>query len=234
MAKDTPFSAVTRTMIDNRVQTSATDAAKPEVVYHDILSHLSIKMRLTLFTVTSDNPKKWHMKAIRHSGLTSRILNINRIFADCYVEDFKDQKYMDDAVIPRLRQVMGSQQPSMELVKTRLFGVNLGYDRILIPQKNAGRPEWVISSSYAQFLLSPPQRHERLDVADEAIVQLLIEGATAKEIAGTLGVSSRTVEHRIERLKVRYGARNTVHLVAMLVTSHAEKMAEPKLRSSIS
>ncbi|KVK53736.1 hypothetical protein L901_03215 [Agrobacterium sp. D14] len=147
MAKETPFSAVTRTMIDNWLQTSPGDAAKPATVYNEVLGHLSIKMRLTLFTVTSDNPKKWHMKAIRHSGFTSRILNINKIFADCYVEDFKDQKYMEDAVIPRLRQVMESQQPSMELVKTRLFGVNLGYDRILIPQKNTGRPQWVISSS---------------------------------------------------------------------------------------
>ncbi len=226
MAKETPFSAVARTMIDNWLQTSSENAAKPESVYNDILGHLSIKMRLTLFTVTSDNPKKWHMKAIRHSGFTSRILNINKIFADCYVEDFKDQKYMDDAVIPRLRQVMESQQPSMELVKTRLFGVNLGYDRILIPQKNTGRPQWIISSSYAQFLLSPPQRREKLDVADEAIAQLLIEGGTAKEIAQTLDVSPRTVEHRVERLKAKYGARNTVHLVAMLVTLQAEKMAE--------
>ncbi|MDR6586866.1 LuxR C-terminal-related transcriptional regulator [Agrobacterium tumefaciens] len=111
-----------------------------------------------------------------------------------------------------------------KLVKTRLFGVNLGYDRILIPQKNIGRPQWVISTPYAQFLLSPPQQHEKLDVADEAIVQLLIEGATSKEIAETLTVFPRTVEHRIERLKIRCGARNTVHLIAILVTAQAEKM----------
>lgn len=226
MAKETPFAAITRNMLDNWLQTSPENAAKPETVYNGILGHLSIKMRLTLFTVTGDNPKKWHMKAIRHSGFTSRILNINKIFADCYVESFKDQKYMDEAVVPRLRQVLETQQPSMELVKTRLFGVNLGYDRVLIPQKAIGRPQWIISSSYAQFLLSPPQRRERLDVADEAIAQLLIEGGTAKEIAQTLDVSPRTVEHRVERLKTKYGARNTVHLVAMLVTLQAEKMAE--------
>lgn len=225
MAKDTPFSVVTRIMIDNWLQTSPDQAVSPEVIYNDILGSLSIKMRLTLFTVNGDNPKKWHMKAIRHSGFASRIININKIFADCYIEDFKDQKYMEEAVIPRLLHVTNSQQPSMELVKTRLLGINLGYDRVLIPQKNTARPEWIISSSYAQFLLSRPERREKLDVADEAIVQLLIEGTTAKEIAVMLGVSARTVEHRIERLKTRFGARNTVHLVAMLVTTQAEKMA---------
>ena len=196
MAKETSFSAVTRKMLDNWLQTDPEQPTSPDTVYRDILDMLSIKMRLTVFTVDGDDPKRWFMKAIRHSGFTSRILNINKIY---------------------------SQQPSMELVKTRLFGVNLGYDRILLPQRNARRPEWIISSSYAQFLLSPPQRHEKLDVGDEAIVQLLIEGATAKEIAVSLDVSHRTVEHRLERMKERYGARNTVHLVAMLIATHLDR-----------
>ncbi|WP_234822979.1 helix-turn-helix transcriptional regulator [Ensifer adhaerens] len=223
MAKETPFSAVTRKMLDNWLQTDPEHPTSPDTVYRDILDMLSIKMRLTVFMVDGDDPKRWFMKAIRHSGFTSRILNINKIFADAYIGDFKDQRYMEEAVIPRLSQVLDSQQPSMELVKTRLFGVNLGYDRILLPQRNAHRPEWIISSSYAQFLLSPPQRHEKLDVGDEAIVQLLIEGATAKEIAVSLDVSHRTVEHRLERMKERYGARNTVHLVAMLIATHLDR-----------
>jgi len=223
MAKETPFSAVTRKMLDNWLQTGPENPVSPDVIYGDIVDMLSIKMRLTVFSIAGDDPKRWFMKAIRHSGFTSRILNINKIFADCYIGDFKDQAYMDGAVIPRLRQVLETQQPSMELVKTRLFGVNLGYDRILIPQRNTGRPAWIISSSYAQFLLSPPKRQEQLDVADEAIIQLLVEGATAKEIAVTLDISHRTVEHRLERMKERYGAKNTVHLVAMLIATHLDR-----------
>ncbi|TCQ07669.1 regulatory LuxR family protein [Rhizobium sp. PP-F2F-G36] len=223
MAKEKPFSAVTRKMIDAWLQTEAGQPVAPDIVYRDILDMLSMKMRLTVFSIGGDDPLHWQMTAIRHSGFTSRILNINKIFADCRIGEFKDQTYMREAVIPRLQQVLETQQPSMELVKTRLFGVNLGYDRILIPQRNVGRPEWIISSSYAQFLLSPPQRQETLDVADEAIVQLLIEGATAKEIAVTLDVSHRTVEHRLERMKERYGARNTVHLVAMLIATHLDR-----------
>ncbi|SIR05092.1 regulatory protein, luxR family [Rhizobium sp. RU20A] len=210
-------------MIDAWLQTDAGQPVAPHVVYSDILDMLSMKMRLTVFTISGGDPLQWHMKTIRHSGFTSRILNINAIFADCHIGEFKDQTYMREAVIPRLNQVLETQQPSMELVKTRLFGVNLGYDRILIPQRNAERPEWIISSSYAQFLLSPPQRQETLDIVDETIVQLLIEGATAKEIAVTLDVSHRTVEHRLERMKERYGARNTVHLVAMLIATHIDR-----------
>ncbi len=223
MAKDTPFNAVTRVMLDAWLQTSPENPAAAEAVYREVLSMLSIKMRLTVFSINGDDPMRWHMKAIRHSGFTSRVLNINKIFADCHIGDFKDQSYMQQSVIPRLQQVLASQQPSMELVKTRLYGVNLGYDRILLPQKNTGRPQWIISSSYAQFLLSPPERRETMDVGDEAIIQLLIEGATAKEIAVTLGLSFRTVEHRLERMKKRYGAKNTVHLVAMLLATHLDR-----------
>lgn len=226
MARETPFSAVTRKMLDNWLLTDPEQPTSPEIVYRDILEMLSIKMRLTVFTVEGNDPKRWFMKAIRHSGFTSRILNINKIFADAYIGEFKDQTYMEEAVIPRLLQVMASQQPSMELVKTRLFGINLGYDRILLPQRNTDRPQWIISSSYAQFLLSPPRRIEQMDVADEAIIQLLVEGATAKEIAVSLSISHRTVEHRLERMKERYGARNTVHLVAMLIATHLDRSAE--------
>ncbi|MBB2696105.1 UNVERIFIED_ORG: DNA-binding CsgD family transcriptional regulator [Rhizobium esperanzae] len=232
MSRDTPFTAITRQMIDAWIQTSAEQPAVPEEIYSDVLDLLSIKMRMTVFRIEGDDPLKWRMTAIRQSGFASRVLNINKIFADCRIGEFKDRRYMEEAVIPRLREVLERQQPAQELVKTKLLGVNLGYDRILIPQKNKGRPEWIISSSYAQFLLSPPERRERLDIADEAIIQLLIEGATAKEIAVTLNISHRTVEHRLERMKERYGARNAIHLVSMLIATHIDRAAQHGLDSS--
>jgi DNA-binding CsgD family transcriptional regulator len=228
MAKETPFNAVTRQMIDAWLQTSKHEPVPAESVYKGIVNQLSIKMRLTLFVIDGDDPLRWHMKAIRHSGFTSRVLNINKIFADCRIGEFKDQNYMATSVIPRLKEILVTQQPAIELVKTKLFGVNLGYDRILLPQRNVDRPQWVISSSYAQFLLNPSQRQERIDVGDEAIIQLLIEGATAKEIAVTLSLSHRTVEHRLERMKERFGAKNTVHLAAMIISSHIDRAIPAK------
>lgn len=223
MSKETSFNVVTRTMLDEWLKTTPEKPAAAEDIYRGVLDKLTIKMRLTLFRIEGDDPLNWHMRAIRHSGFVTRVLNINKIFADCRIGEFKDRGYMEQAVIPRLKDVLSRQQPAMELVKTKLLGVNLGYDRILLPQKNAGRPEWIISSSNAQFLLNPPARNEKLDVADETIVQLLIEGATAKEIAATIGISHRTVEHRLERMKERFGARNIVHLVAMLIATHIDR-----------
>lgn len=223
MPSETPFAAVTRVMLDRWLVTSPDKPVEPELIFAPALDLLSIKMRLTVLRLNGDDPLMWEMKAIRHSGFTSRVLNINQLFADCRIGEFKDRRYMEEAVIPRLKEVISTQQPRIELVKTKLLGLSLGYDRILLPQKNVGKPEWIISSSYARFLLTRPRQEENLDVADEAITQLLIEGATAKEIATALGLSHRTVEHRLSRMKDRMGARNTVHLVAMLVATHLDR-----------
>lgn len=223
MSSETPFAAVTRVMLDRWLATSAEHPVQPEPIFAPALDLLSIKMRLTVFRLVGDDPWNWEMKAVQHSGFTSRALNINQLFADCKIGEFKDRRYMEEAVIPRLQEVISSQQPRIELVKTKLLGLSLGYDRILLPQKNGAQPEWIISSSYARFLLTRPRQEETLDVADEAITQLLIEGATAKEIAVSLGLSHRTVEHRLSRMKDRMGARNTVHLAAMLVATHLDR-----------
>ena len=210
-------------MLDAWIETSPTQPTEPSQVYSSVLDLLSIKMRLTVFQIGGDDPLKWRMTPIRHSGFTSSLLNVNQIFKEQDIGDFKDQAYMAEAVIPRLRQVVENQQPSMELVKTKIFGINLGYDRILIPQRTTGRPAWVISSSYARFLLDTPRNYGKFDVDDEAVVQLLLEGCTAKEIASQLGLSYRTVEHRLERLKDRFGARNNVHLAVMLLGGHVNR-----------
>jgi DNA-binding CsgD family transcriptional regulator len=115
----------------------------------------------------------------------------------------------------------------MELVKTRVLGVNLGYERLILPQKTtARRPSWLLTVSNGRFMFNPPQQQARMDATDEAVIQLLTEGATAKEIAADLGISHRTVEHRLERMKERYGAKNTVHLAAMLVATHFDRDVE--------
>lgn len=47
----------------------------------------------------------------------------------------------------------------------------------------------------------------------------LAAGYGAKEVARALNISPRTVEHRIEALKRRFGARNVTHLVAITLVA---------------
>lgn len=67
-----------------------------------------------------------------------------------------------------------------------------------------------------------PIKEAKTDITDDNIIQLLIEGQTTKEIGALLHLSPRTIEHRIDRLKTRFEARNVVHLVAKLVASQMD------------
>ena len=47
---------------------------------------------------------------------------------------------------------------------------------------------------------------------------LLLRGKTAKEIGRILGLSHRTIEHRIERMKLKLEADNKSHLIEILLS----------------
>lgn len=59
----------------------------------------------------------------------------------------------------------------------------------------------------------------KADGIDLSILQLLTEGAAQREIGLKLELSPRTIEHRIERLKAKLGAKNLQHLVALWISS---------------
>jgi DNA-binding CsgD family transcriptional regulator len=224
MTKDTSFHTVTQKLLDAWLRTTPQAPAKPEDVYRDAVDLLTIKMRLTVIVLDGEDPFGWQLQVVRSSGFASRVLNINKLFANQRIGDFKDRSYMETAVIPRYREVIASQKPSMELVKTRLLGVNIAYERLILPQKAAAsKPAWLLTVTNGRFMFNAPEMQAKLDVTDEAVIQLLTEGATAKQIATELGISHRTVEHRLERMKERYGAKNTVHLAAMLVAMHLHR-----------
>ncbi|MBO9197044.1 MULTISPECIES: response regulator transcription factor [unclassified Rhizobium] len=224
MTKDTTFHTVTQKLLDAWLSTSPHQPGPPEAVYRDAVDLLTIKMRLTVVVLDGEDPLDWRLQVVRSSGFASRILNINKLFANQRIGDFKDRSYMETAVIPRYREVIASQKPSMEMVKTELLGVNIAYERMVLPQRTTeAKPAWLLTVTNGRFMFNAPERQAKLDGTDEAVVQLLTEGATAKQIATELGISHRTVEHRLERMKERYGAKNTVHLTAMLVAMHLHR-----------
>jgi len=67
-----------------------------------------------------------------------------------------------------------------------------------------------------------------LNERDIETISYLAAGYGAKEIAREFNLSPRTVEHRIETLKRRLGARNVTHLIAMVL------LAKPVRNSGMS
>lgn len=58
----------------------------------------------------------------------------------------------------------------------------------------------------------------RLSLRQRDILRLLVEGKTCKEMASALGISARTVEHYVERLKLRFDQPRLHALVAYAIT----------------
>ena len=214
------FNALCHDLIDTWLQSDTTDG--PESLYAGILDRLTMKMALSVVRTTGSDPYDWQFQRIRDFGFKSPLLKqIRAALPDAPLRNL-DRRFIDEAILPAYGQVMASGRPSIDRVKTRLLGVRIGYERLILPQKAEGKPAWCVSLAEGRFFL-PPLQELKSDLVDDSIIQLLIEGQTAKEIAGLLDLSPRTIEHRIDRLKTRLEARNLVHLVAKLVATQVER-----------
>ncbi len=129
------------------------------------------------------------------------------------------QKYLRDSVVPLLGRAMNGRRPSLSKGTTAYEGCKIFYEMLLVPQKNAiQQSEWCILFSKIDLVLRAALPQFQADGIDLSILQLLTEGAFQKEIGDRLGLSPRTIEHRIERLKERVGAKNLHHLVALWIS----------------
>jgi DNA-binding CsgD family transcriptional regulator len=180
---------------------------------------MTIRMRLSVIEIGSDDPKEWLLRPVRKTRIASRVLDLDSLFQSGPLGGIKDQSYIENSVLPAYAKAIGAKQPVIDTVETKLLGVRVIYDRIILPQKSETRPEWLVVCTNGRFMAGTSVNNLEIDATDQEILLALIEGMTAKEIADVVGISRRTVEHRLERLKKQMGARSLPHLAALFVTA---------------
>ena len=210
------FNAISQKMLDAWLNNSD---PKKEELYREVVNSLSVRMRLSTIDVSSNEQKDWYLQPIRHTKLSTPILDLNSLFKSGRLGEFKDQEYLRKSVFPQYNYIIDRKQPMIDSVETTLMGVRITYDRIILPEKSKERPSWLVVCTYGRFMASTPAQNLNLDNIDEAILLHVMAGESAKEIAVHMNLSPRTVEHRLERLRRQIGARSLPHLVAMLVTA---------------
>ncbi len=216
----TSFNALSETLIDAWLLSD--EATNPQDLYATILNSLTIKMALSVVATEADDPYDWRFRRVKDFGFRSHLLNqMKQQFPDAALRDL-NRSFIDDAIIAPYSRALEVKRPALELVRTKLLGVRIGYERLILPQKCDGKPGWCMSLIEGRFFISP-MREAKTDLTDDNIIQLLIEGQSTKEIAEFLHLSPRTIEHRIDRLKSRFEAKNLVHLVAKLVATQIER-----------
>ena len=213
------FNTISRELIDAWLQRGET--AVPEDLYTGVIERLNVKMALSVVVTSAADPYDWRFRRVKDFGFKSRLLTqMKQQFPDAALRDL-DRAFIDDAVIPAYTRALEVGRPLLELVTTRLLGVRIGYQRLILPQKSEEGPAWCISLVEGRFFVAPV-KEAKTDITDDNIIQLLIEGQTTKEIGALLHLSPRTTEHRIDRLKTRFEASNVVHLLAKLIASQMD------------
>jgi DNA-binding NarL/FixJ family response regulator len=59
---------------------------------------------------------------------------------------------------------------------------------------------------------------------DQTILELIAEGFAVKDIAVKVFLSPKSVEHRIDKMREKEGAKNVAHLVAKFYESKLSKL----------
>lgn len=219
MKRPTTFQQISRLFMDSWIS-SPDGLAHPEGLYGPFLGLLRPNMVLVVTDTRSGNPEEFHLDFIKGYDLPTGFSSLHLFQRPGSFADFPDQHYLRGIVVPAYAGSAERQRPAMGRITTRILDMHAAYDRIILPQKNsAGRSSWCIGLLDIHFLLPVAPRTEGLDDADLAILQLLAEGASTREVATAANLSARTIEHRIERLKSAFGARNIAHLVALSISA---------------
>lgn len=222
------FNSLTQRLIDTWLLSDETTT--PEDLYAVVLNRLTLKMALSVVVTEADDPYDWRFRRVRDFGFKSRLLDqMKQQFPDAALRDL-DRRFIDDAIIAAYSRALDVKRPAIDLVRTKLLGVRIGYERLILPQRCEGKPGWCISLVEGRFFISPT-REVKTDVVDDNVIQLLIEGHATKEIAEALNLSPRTIEHRIDKLKARFEAHNLVHLVAKIVATQVDRHHEERAES---
>ncbi|WP_286203141.1 winged helix-turn-helix transcriptional regulator [Rhizobium lusitanum] len=116
---------------------------------------------------------------------------------------------------PSIQKAITSRRPSLTLETARHDNMQTNFEMLSLPRKTE-KPgdDWCLVFGIVNYILRSPARPKDLDDIDLAILQLLREGLQMRDIGHRVSLSPRTIEHRVERLKVLTGARTLHDLVA--------------------
>lgn len=168
-------------------------------------------VNLYLIDMRADDPLSY--------GLDRVIENVSLRGGGALLRHYPDQDYINRDVIPFYKAAKESCEINVMRLTSRIQDQIATYDRLILPTPGPGcEVPWAVTLSKTRLLLPNPQKV--LTGREEDILDLLAHGLSSKEVARQLGISPRTVEHRLASIKEKLGARNVTHAVAMAVARH--------------
>ncbi|TBD09783.1 helix-turn-helix transcriptional regulator [Rhizobium ruizarguesonis] len=177
------FTHVSRVMWDGWISSDV--GTLPELVYRPALELFTGSMVLAVHEGGKCLILKGYETLIGHASIANEIARA--------------------LLVHRYDETQRQERPISTKETIQKGGKFAALESLLLPQKTGG---WCIAVIDIQLLLPIPRTRADIDDVDRAILQLLYEGFSGKEIGQEIGLSHRTIEHRIERLKQGFGARS--------------------------
>ncbi|MBD8875749.1 helix-turn-helix domain-containing protein [Roseibium polysiphoniae] len=144
-----------------------------------------------------------------------------------FLGDYPDPIFIRDNVAPVYATARDSRHPIVDTVEAKANSRYFIYDRLILPEKKtSGRSSWAIGFTLPRLVLPLPVETPKLTARETEVLDMILLGRTAREIAERLELSQRTVEHRILDLRTKYGAKNVTHLTALAVSTRLRGKTE--------
>ncbi len=198
-----------------------TDGA--DIICGSVLDYLAPDMILTVTGTTATDPLDWTLSVICGYEVPSRLVGILPVGTDIPFHSLSDRQFTMGTIVAGRQRAITQARPEIDSVDACLSDVRMFGDRIILPSRNTGRHgAWCVSLVRIRCLLPTTKPAPELDATELAILQLLLEGYIARDIGGRIGLSPRTVEHKLEKLKAAFAARSVAHLATLSIASAIE------------
>ncbi|MGJ7040879.1 DNA-binding CsgD family transcriptional regulator [Shinella sp. BE166] len=200
--------------------TNAASTNGADVLCAHVLQYLGPDMILTVTDTSAADPLDWTFSFFHSYALPSGFADILDFEQGRPFRDFADQRFALETLVAGRQRAILQERPEIEPVDARLLHARIVGNRIVLPyRKTGGHAAWCLSLMRVRCILPVAPMVPDLDATSLVILQLLREGFTAREMGGQIGLSFRTVEHKLEKLKAAFGARSVAHLATLSVTA---------------
>jgi DNA-binding CsgD family transcriptional regulator len=205
------FSDVTRRLTDAWLNNSG-KSVPAELICKPVEALLRINMVLLVVDMRPEKPQEWHLRFIRSYGIPTTLFDARELQQARCLSGFSEWASVEQHVVGACRKAVAFGRPEFSRFNEKIHDVRIVCDRLILPDPS-GAGRWCIALTEV-LMISSIGRAARLDDTDLAILQLLREGLPAREIGSALGLSARTIEHRVEKMKARTGVNAIVRLLA--------------------
>ncbi len=195
-----------------------TDGA--DTICGSVLDYLAPDMVLTVTGTMAIDPLYWTLSLLRGYQVPSGFADILPIGTDLPYHSLTDRKFTLGTMVAGRQRAIAQASPEIDSLDTCLSNVRMFGDRIILPSRFTGRRgSWCVSLVRIRCLLPMTKPSQEPDITELAILQLIREGYTARDISVRVDLSPRTVEHKLEKLKTKFGARSVAHLATLSIAS---------------